>query len=261
MNVKAVVKVMNFHALLRVESSKNLAQKYTAVSEELENMMSIITSNKNLKKDKKIKNPKSDLPALKIYLGSDYGFCGSVNTALSSRISQDDGSDKVIVGKKLKKGKTYRLYMTQEEFTTNFQEVKQILEEAVKEQSWSEIHLCYNHFFNLSKITPLEKKIYPLESNENETNKEEWTDFVIEGNVEELLQELTISYLIYQVKIAAASAYASENTVRQSATTESLKKIDEMEERELQLKRKVKNQKEFQKTIDSSVKQKALKGR
>lgn len=261
MNVKAVVKVMNFHALLRVEASKNLAQKYQAVSDELEHMMSIITSNRNLQKDKKIKMPNPNLPALKIYLGSDYGFCGGVNTAISSKISQDSSSDKVIVGKKVKPGKTYRLYMTQEEFTMKFQEVKEILEEAVKEQKWSEIYICYNHFFNLSKIAPIEKKIYPLESNENEMNREEWTDFVIEGNVEELLQELIISYLIYQVKIASASAYASENTVRQSATTESLKKIDEMEEKELQLQRKVKNQKEFQKTIDSSVKQKALKGR
>lgn len=261
MNVKAVVKVMNFHALLRVESSKNLAQKYTAVADELENMMGIITSNKNLRNDKRIKTPNPNLPALKIYIGSDYGFCGSVNSSISSRIAQDHSSEKVIVGKKVKKSKDYRLYMTQEEFAENLQEVKKILQEAVREQKWSEIYICYNHFFNLSKIGQVEKKIYPIEAGNSQSRKGEYTDFMIEGDVVELLQELIISYLVYQVKIASASAYAAENTMRQSATTESLKKIDEMEENELQQRRKEKNQKEFQKTIDGCVKQKAFKGR
>ncbi len=260
MNVKAVVKVMNFHALLRVESSKNLAQKYSAVADELESMMEIILNNKNLRTDKKIKEADASLPALKIYLGSDYGFCGGVNTAMSSRIAQDHRSEKIIVGKKVKKGKEYRLYMTQEEFNGNFREVKNILEEAVKEQKWSEIYVCYNHFFNLSKITPIEKKIYPLDSKPEEQNKGRWTHFIIEGDASELLEEMIISYLVYQVKIAVASAYASENTMRQNATTESLKKIDEKEELELQAYRKDKNQREFQKTIDGCIKQKAFKG-
>lgn len=260
MNVKAVVKVMNFHALLRVESSKKLAQKYTAVADELESMMSIITNNKNLQSDKRIKNPDPNLPALKIYIGSDYGFCGSVNTAISAKIAQDNDSTKVIVGKKVKHNKDSKLYMTNEDFIKYFVKVKKILEEAVKEQKWSKIYICYNHFFNLSKIGQVEKKIYPLEQNSQNQNND-YTDFMIEGDVAGLLEELIISYLVYQVKIAAASAYAAENTMRQSATTESLKKIDEMEEIEMQQQRKIKNQKEFQKTIDGCVKQKAFKGR
>lgn len=259
MNVKAVVKVMNFHALLRVESSKNLAQKYLAVADELEHMMSIVLNNRNLRNDKKIKLPDPSLPALKIYIGSDYGFCGSINTAISSKIQQDATSDKIVLGKKVKAGKDYHLRMTLEEYHANFREIKEVLEEAVETQQWSEIYICYNHFFNLSKISFMEKKIYPLPpSSDAQLARAQQADFMIEGDVVQLLQNMTIAYLIYQVKIAAASAYAAENTVRQSATTESLKKIDEMDAQEVIDTRKKKTEKEFQKTIDSCVKQKAF---
>lgn len=259
MNVKAVVKVMNFHALLRVESSKNLAQKYLAVSDELEHMMGIVMNNRNLRNDKKIKMPDPSLPALKIYIGSDYGFCGSINTSVSGKVYQDTTGEKIIIGKKVKKGRNYRLNMTLEDYNENFTLIKDVLEEAVKQRKWSEIYICYNHFFNISKIALQERKIYPLTHDASkEPERGEQADFLIEGNVSELLEEMTIAYLVYQVKIAAASAYAAENTVRQSATTESLKKIDEMDAQALQTSRKMKTQKAFQKTIDSCIKQKAF---
>ena len=70
---------------------------------------------------------------------------------------------------------------------------------------------------------------------------------------------MTISCLIYEVRIAAASAYAAENIMRQNATSESLKKLDEIETEAMRQLRKEKNQKSFRKTIDSFVKQKSLK--
>ena len=45
MNVKAVVKVMNFHALLRVEASGQQALKYSTMEEELSDMMRILQNN------------------------------------------------------------------------------------------------------------------------------------------------------------------------------------------------------------------------
>ena len=75
MNVKAVVKVMNFHALLRVEASGRQAVKYNTMEEELSAMMSILQNNQNLRLDKRIHLPDMSLPVLRIYLGSDLGFC------------------------------------------------------------------------------------------------------------------------------------------------------------------------------------------
>ena len=64
MNVKAVVKVMNFHALLRVEKSGKQAIMYSTMEDELSAMMQILQSNRNLRLDKHIRLPDPDLPVL-----------------------------------------------------------------------------------------------------------------------------------------------------------------------------------------------------
>ena len=94
----------------------------------------------------------------------------------------------------------------------------------------------------------------------DETIVNEWDDFEISGDAQKLLEDMTISCLVYEVRIAAASSYAAENIMRQNATSESLKKLDEIEAEELRVQRKEKNQNSFRKTIDSFVKQKSIQG-
>jgi F0F1-type ATP synthase gamma subunit len=257
MNVKAVVKVMNFHALLRVEASRNRAELLNTMQEELEAMMRIVFSNQNLKRDKSLKLPDPALPVLQIYLGSDFGFCGSVNSSVSAALAQDSGGEQVVVGKKLRRPREVSLFLTQEEFNARFEQVRGYLERAVREQCWSGVELIYNHYYNLSSIKLVRRRIYPLEV-KPEAEANQWDDFAIEGDVRRLLED--ISYLTYELKIAADSAYASENIMRQNATSESLKKLDELEQEQLQAQRKERTQKAFQKTIDSYIKQKSLQG-
>lgn len=114
MNVKAVVKVMNFHALLRVEASSKRALMYQTMEEELAAMMQIIQSNRNLRLDKCIKLPDPGLPVLRIYLGSDLGFCGSVNTYVSTTMQKDTRTEKIVIGRKLRRPAEVSLFLTQE---------------------------------------------------------------------------------------------------------------------------------------------------
>ncbi len=262
MNVKAVVKVMNFHSLLRVESARRAAEKYGTMEDELESMIGIILNNKNLQLDKKILLPKSDLPELNIYLGSDFGFCGSVNSAVSSTLITDSG-EKIIIGKKLRKQPEAMVIISQEELDTKFEVISEYLSKAVRERKWSKVNLIYNHYYNLSSIKLVNRCIYPLTTQDKTKVKDkkasEWDDFSIEGDPRELIEDMLVSYLIYEVKIAASSAYASENIMRQNATSESLKKMEEIEEEELRVERKERNAASFKKTVDSYVRQKALK--
>ena len=48
-NIKNVVKVMNFHSLLRVDKAKKKADKFRELETEIEEFMSIILNNQNLK--------------------------------------------------------------------------------------------------------------------------------------------------------------------------------------------------------------------
>ncbi len=257
MNVKAVVKVMNFHALLRVDASRRRAERYNTMQEELEAMMGIVLQNRNLKLDKVVKLPDPKLPPLRIYIGSDYGFCGGVNSTVSGVLARDDDGQKIVIGKKLRNSGDALLVLTQESYEEHPEQVYDYLVRAVKERCWSGIDIIYTHFYNISSIKQETRRIYPLE--EHITKAEDvWLDFNVEGDVVKLLENLTIAYLDYEIKISAASAYASENVMRQNATSESLKKLDEMEEEAIRKDRKEKNQKTFQKTIDSFVKQKSL---
>ncbi|MBS6398149.1 MAG: F0F1 ATP synthase subunit gamma [Clostridiales bacterium] len=259
MNVKAVVKVMNFHALLRVESSGRQALMYSAMEEELSAMMRVIQSNRNLQLDKRILLPDESLPVLRIYMGSDLGFCGSVNTSVSSVLMKDDRNEKIVVGRKLRRPPEVSLLLTREEYEKDFDKVRAYLERAVRERCWSAVELVYNHYYNVSSVKQEIKRIYPLSLQPEEELKNQWDDFEIEGDAQKLLEDMTVSCLVYEVRIAAASAYAAENIMRQNATSESLKKLDEMEAEELRQTRKEKNQSSFRKTIDSYVKQKSLR--
>ena len=258
MNVKAVVKVMNFHALLRVDASGQKAMMYGTMEEELSAMMRILQNNRNLRLDKHIRLPDQQLPVLRIYFGSDLGFCGSVNTSVSSVLQHDDRAEKVVIGRKLRRPAQVSLYLTQEEYQQDFTKVRGYLEQAVREQRWSAVEVVYNHYYNVSSVKQEVKRIYPLAMPQYEPDGNEWDDFEIEGDAQRLLEDMTISCLVYEMRIAAASAYASENIMRQNATSESLKKLDEIEAETTRIQRKERNQNSFRKTIDSFVKQKSL---
>jgi len=260
MNVKAVVKVMNFHALLRVEASGKQAMMYATMEDELSAMMRIIQSNRNLRLDKRIRLPDQSLPVLRIYFGSDLGFCGSINTSVSSVLQKDERGEKIVIGRKLRRPREVSLFLTREEYEADFGKVRAYLERAVHKRCWSAVELVYNHYYNISSVKQEVKRIYPLDVQPDESVENQWDDFEIEGDAEKLLEDMLISCLVYEVHIAAASAYAAENIMRQNATSESLKKLDEMESEEAQRERKAKSQSSFRKTIDSYVKQRSLKG-
>ncbi len=223
-------------------------------------MMRILQSNRNLKLDKRIRLPDESLPVLRIYMGSDLGFCGSVNTSVSSVLSRDKASEKIVIGRKLHKTADTTLFLSREEYQQDFDKVRDYLERAVRTRCWSAVELVYNHYYNVTSIKQEVKRIYPLAAQEEEAAElNEWDDFEIEGDAERLLEDMTLSCLIYEVHIAAASAYAAENIMRQNATSESLKKLDEIEAEATRISRKEKNQAAFKKTIDSFVKQSSLK--
>ena len=80
MGVKNVVKVMNFHSLIRVDAAKRKAKSYQVMEKEVMFMLDQIMNNRNLLLDKSILKPNPNKPKLTIYLGSDMGFCCNYNS-------------------------------------------------------------------------------------------------------------------------------------------------------------------------------------
>lgn len=263
MKIKAVVKVMNFHSLLRVDSSRKKAERYGVIEDELEQMMLIIANNRNLKLDKLVTDPDPTLPVLRFYIGSDYGFCGNVNSSVTSFMKNAEGGESIVIGKKLRPVDKEAVHLKAEEFQDRFEEIRSYLERAVLKKEWSAVEIAYNHYYNSGTIRPEVRRIFPLELKKDIkdiSQRNLIADYMIEGDAFDILSRMMIAYLTYEVKIAVASAYASENIMRQNSTSESLKKIEEIEDEEIKTERKQRNEQSFRKTVDSYIKQKSLQG-
>lgn len=259
MKEKLIVKVMNFHSLIRVDSAKRQATKYMQMENEVSEIIDMIVNNRNFILDKTMFQVDETKPPLNIYFGSDFGFCGSINFAVNKKIAEDTDGMQVLVGRKLRSGRAEHVFkINREDFMARYQEVETLLYDGIRNNSFSAINVIYYQYNNISSIELTEKKIFPydIRKHGNDSYKE---DYYVEGDMNSILVNLITSFLNYEIKIAAVSSFASENIFRQNSTSESLKKIEEIEAEELAEVRKEKTQKEFKKVIDSYMK-KSTKG-
>lgn len=254
MNVRNVVKVMNFHSLLRVDRAKKTANKYQLMEEQLLDMIDGIVNNQNLVLDKKILRIHEGGPELTIYLGSDYGFCSNFNSRINEELKRDEGV-RILIGKKLH-GENALIRMSCEEFQKDMSAVQRAAVDGIHRLLYSRISIIYNHYVNTTDIQLRRKQIYPVELEKNGRHNE---DFVVEGDLNRLLKDLIISYVSYEIMLADVFSRASENLMRQNATKESLKRIDELEEERRILELKELREQEFAKVIDGFMKMKSRK--
>lgn len=260
MKIKSIVKVMNFHSLVRVDKAMKKADKYLLLEKEASDIIDMIVNNRNFILDKQLWAVDESKPTLNIYFGSDFGFCGSINFLINQSLIKEPDANKIIIGKKIHDVRDgIILKIPREDFANRYAEIEGILSKSIRFREHSEINLIYNHFHNTSNIELVKKRIFPfsIESNGRGKYKE---DYYVEGDANKILVNLVISYLNYEVKIADVNSFASENIMRQNSTSESLKKIEEKEEIELIAARKEKTQNEFKKVIEGFNKKTRIRG-
>lgn len=256
MSLKNVVKVMNFHSLLRVDRSRREAAKYSQMEGMVLEMLDNILHNRNVILDIRALQVKKDMPQLCIFLGSDLGFCGNLNNLVRRSLAQTpEAYDVVTIGKKLK---VYGydnviLHMTREDFAKDHTGLLEIMGQGLREKAYSSVRLVYNHYHNSSEVEFVDKVIFPMpEGLFGETMYTE--DFVCEGSMQDILLDLVELYMVYELEIAAQVSLAAENITRQNITTESLKKIDERDELARQAARRAVKDREFAKVLDNYTK-------
>ena len=253
MKVKSVVKIMNFHSLLRVNSARKKAERLNEYEKELHNMIDTIVNNRNFVLDKKSFIPPTDKNSLIIYIGNDYGFCSNFNTAINNLLKKDTVNDKIIIGKKLTtRTNNIIKFMDKEKFYEESSSINEYVLESLINFKYSSIKVVYNHYYNVNKLGLVEKVIFPIEPLKETKEKKYIEDFVIEGNINEILINLISLYINYEIQIAEASSWAAENVMRQTVTKESLDKIEKIEEEQQILIRKEKKSKSFKRIIENS---------
>ncbi len=257
MSVKNVVKVMNFHALLRVNGARRKVEKAYKYERELLYVISMIINNRIFNQEHlSIKFPEK-AKDLNIYIGSDLGFCASFNSDIEGQIELDnDENDKIIIGKRIKKEvNNVLLFMEKDQFLDKEGEILDIVLDGIMSKRYSNINIIYIHYYNLNKQELIKRKILPVDFDKDIFNKEDIKvrqdeDFVIEGDLNFILWNLISEYVRAEIKIAESWSWASENVKRQMFTNESLKKIEEKEEEDSMLERKARHSKDFKVIVE-----------
>ena len=253
MAVRNVVKVMNFHSLLRVDKARKKAAMYFDTEEELFRIIRKIMYNKNIILDKKAITPKSDAPILNVYIGNDLGFCSDFNFSINKEVRLDR-EHKIIIGRKIHAydaTDNVELVITKEDFFHKFVDVEKIIYDAIINRKYREINVIYNHYHNVNNLEFTKKKLFPVDYDEERDNETFDEDFAMETELTPMLNNLIALFICYELKICEMNSYAAENVIRQQLTNQSLKKIDELEEEKFKEERKWKKQKDFQKIIEN----------
>lgn len=249
MRIKNVVKVMNFHSLLRVDASKKEAENYRNVGEEITKIIKTIVYNKNLVLDKKVIMPNPDMQKLNIYIANDYGFCGSFNSQVTRQIKEDKDDYKIIIGKKViySDDKTI-LKIDKDNFYKEFDKIEETIDTAIREAAYSEINLYYNHYNSSTSFEFRKLTLFPIEF---DGEYDEKNDFVIETDITSMLYSLLSFYILYELRMCECISRAAENVIRNQITSEALDKIEEIELEQMQEERREKKNKLVLKTVEN----------
>ena len=79
-------------------------------------------------------------------------------------------------------------------------------------------------------------------------------DFLIETDITSFINNLTTYYVCYQLEICEIFSWASENVIRNTVTTNSLNKLDELENEEKLKSLRAKRLASLKKNIENSKK-------
>ena len=245
-NIKNVVKVMNFHSLLRVDKAKKKADKFLELEKEIEEFMSIILNNQNLNLDHKLLNAKPNGKTINIYMGNDLGFCGNFNSSIKREAINDKTSMKIMVGKKIfLDDENTVLNISKEELYKSFARLEDIIKPLLEKKEINEINVIFIRYININNIHLDKTKLFPIEA----VKQKNTSDFVIEADGNMLFTDLILLYIDCKLQIVEINSWASENIQRENLTNESLRKIDEIEEEKLKVSRKEKKAADFKKQL------------
>lgn len=261
MSIKNTVKVMNFHALLRVNNARKNVDHAFNYERNLKYIISSIVNNRIFKQENLSLSLEDNAKELNIYIGSDLGFCSFFNSdVMNYLISDEPENDKIIIGKKIRLPVSNEiLYLNNDEFEDRFDDIFNVVLDGLLNRKYSKINMIYIHYYNMTEQEIVKRTILPFDYDGGDVldDKEKKAmsqidDFVVEGDLNYIIWSLISIYITMEIRIAKAWSYASENVLRQSFTNNSLNKIEENEEEQKKSVRKAKKAKSFKIIVENN---------
>ena len=258
MSVKNTVKVMNFHALLRVPEARRRVELAFEYERELKYIISSIVNNRIFKQEQLSLDLDPDARELNIYIGSDLGFCANFNSNIISYLRADEPeNDKIIIGRRIRVTTDNEiLFIANEDFDDKFEDMFDLILDGLLNYKYSKVNLIYTHYYNISRQEMVKRTILPFDyggdvlDSEDKREINKLDDFVVEGDLNFIIWNLISIYISMEIKVAKAWSYATENVQRQSFTDNSLKKLDEREDEKRRSQLKAKKAKSFKTIVE-----------
>lgn len=126
--------------------------------------------------------------------------------------------------------------------------IEKTIDEAIRNSSYSEINLYYNHYNSSTSFEFKKLTLFPINFDGEYDTK---NDFVIETDITSMLYSLLTFYIMYELKMCECISRAAENVIRNQITREALDKIDELEIEQANQLRKNKKEKLVKKTVEN----------
>lgn len=251
-NIKPIVQVMNLFSLVRINAAKSKVEEFGITSSVLTKIISSIMYNDNIVLDKNNIVPDPQKPVLNIYIASDYGFCSTYNHVVSNKIKETKDDYKIIIGKKIMyNDDKVIMKLSKDNFYNDLPKISEYLVDAVNKRAFREINIYYNHYYNFSHSEFTSLQVFPVEYKEE---YKENVDFLIETDITSFINHLIAYYVCYQLEICEIFSWASENVIRNTMTSSSLKKIEELEDVERIVELKKLRSKSLKKNIENAKK-------
>ncbi|MBI4999293.1 ATP synthase F1 subunit gamma [Candidatus Gottesmanbacteria bacterium] len=171
-------------------------------------------------------NPAGKL--LLVLISTNKGLCGSLNTNLLRMIYQwtkEENVDFVTLGKKgqsfvIRSGQNLLAdFSAKTPFRENVSALTSLLVEGFVKGTYREIYLAYNTFLSAFRQVPTKKIILPISSfvSLEKATGPYFSEFLVEPNITDVLENLLPHYLENQVRAAILEAEACEQAARMMA--------------------------------------------
>ncbi len=243
-NISQITKAMELVAASKMKKAQAQASAGKLYAQKIYDMVMTLASrvtnlnNPLLQKPKKLTGK-----TLVIFISSNKGLCGGLNTNLFRFFLQKHASLKgyefVLLGKKGMSFVTQMNGAVKADFSDSasfVNVVPAVIELIVQEYiagSYDSVELVYNEFISVMRQEPRGKTILPLSLESQDVKAEQSSyEFSIEPNADEVFASLLPHYLENQVRDAVlqaeASLYSAQMLAMRSATDNALALVDDL---------------------------------
>ena len=229
-NIAQITRAMEMVAASKMKKAQEAALLSKPYADRIYQAVADLAAHINLHLHPLLTYGNKDGKILIILISTNKGLCGGLNTTLLRmfdrwQLESNNKADIITFGKK---GQNYAVRSKSNliaDFSGNLPwinhipAVTKIFVEGFLNGTYKEVYLVYNTFFTVMKQIATRKKILPISSFETTEAKEvkNFAEFLIEPDINTVLEDLLPHYLENQVRTAVLEAEASEHSSRMIA--------------------------------------------